>query len=65
MDNHLANSTYMAGDNLTVGDIPLGITAYRWFSMDIEREPYHNVQRWYDLLCERPAFQEHIMNPMA
>ena len=65
MDNHLANSTYMAGDNLTVGDIPLGITAYRWFSMDIEREPYHNVQRWYDLLCERPAFQKHIMNPMA
>ena len=65
MDNHLANSKYMAGDNLTVGDIPLGITAYRWFNMEIEREPYHNVKRLYELLCERPAFQEHVMNPMA
>lgn len=65
MDNHLENSKYMAGDSLTVGDIPLGITAYRWFNMEIEREPYHNVKRWYDLLCERPAFQEHVMNPMA
>ncbi|MBK19164.1 MAG: glutathione S-transferase [Rhodospirillaceae bacterium] len=65
MDNHLANSTYMGGDNFTVGDIPLGITAYRWFNMEIDREPYHNVQRWYDLLCERSAFQEHVMNPMA
>jgi glutathione S-transferase len=65
VDNHLANSKYMASDDFTVGDIPLGITAYRWFSMDIKRESYHNVQRWYDLLCERPAFQKHIMNPMA
>ena len=65
MDNQLSNSTYLAGSTFTVGDIPLGITAYRWFNMEIEREPYINVQRWYDLLCDRPAFQEHVMNPMA
>ena len=65
MDNQLSNSTYLAGSTFTVGDIPLGITAYRWFNMEIEREPYKNVQRWYDLLCDRPAFQEHVMNPMA
>ena len=65
MDAHLVNSTYFDGDKFTVADIPLGITAYRWFNMDIAREPYENVQRWYDLLCERPAFQEHIMKPMA
>ncbi len=65
MDNQLSNSTYLAGSTFTVGDIPLGITAYRWFNMEIEREPYKNVQRWYDLLSDRPAFQEHVMNPMA
>jgi len=65
MDSQLSNSTYLAGNTFTVGDIPLGITAYRWFNMEINREPYTNVQRWYDLLCDRPAFQEHVMNPMA
>lgn len=65
VNNHLANSTYLAGDSFTVCDIPLGITAYRWFVMDIEREDYPHLQRWYDLLCERPAFQEHVMNPLA
>ena len=65
MDTQLSNSTYLAGNTFTVGDVPLGITAYRWFNMEIEREPYINVQRWYDLLCDRPAFQEHVMNPMA
>tara|TARA_Y100000588_G_scaffold135250_1_gene148728 strand:+ start:202 stop:822 length:621 start_codon:yes stop_codon:yes gene_type:complete len=65
MDSRLSNSNYLAGNTFTVGDVPLGITAYRWFNMEIEREPYINVQRWYDLLCDRPAFQEHVMNPMA
>ena len=65
MDSRLSNSNYLAGNTFTVGDVPLGITAYRWCNMEIEREPYINVQRWYDLLCDRPAFQEHVMNPMA
>ena len=64
MDKQLSKSIYLAGDNFTVGDIPLGITAYRWFNMEIKREPFQNVQRWYDLLCERPAFQKFVMNPM-
>lgn len=65
VDAHLANSTYLSGDSFNVTDIPMGITAYRWFIMDIEREDHPNFKRWYDLLCERPAFQEHVMNPLA
>ena len=65
VDNHLANTTYLSGDSFNVTDIPLGITAYRWFAMEIEREDYPHFRRWYDLLCERPAFQEHVMNPLA
>jgi glutathione S-transferase len=65
VDAHLTSSTYMAGDDFTVCDIPLGITAYRWFAMDIEREDHSHFKRWYDLLCERPAFQEHVMQPLA
>ena len=65
VDAHLAGSKFLAGDDFTVCDIPLGITAYRWFAMDMEREDYPNFKRWYDLLCDRAPFQEHVMQPLA
>ena len=65
MDAQLSKTTYLAGDDFTIGDIPLGITAYRWFVMDMEREDYPNLKRWYDLLTTRKAFQDAIMNPLA
>lgn len=64
LDAHLKESKYVAGDSFTVGDIPLGIAAYRWFNMEMQREDHPNLKRWYDLLTERPPFQEHIMQPM-
>ena len=64
LDTHLKNSKYIAGESFTMGDIPIGITAYRWFNMEMEREPYKDLKRWYNLLCDRPPFQEHIMQPL-
>jgi len=64
LDAHLKSSKFVAGDKFTVGDIPLGIAAYRWFNMEIKREDHPSLKRWYDLLTERPPFQEHIMQPM-
>ncbi len=65
LDKQLSKTAYLAGDDFTIGDIPLGITAYRWFSMDMEREDYPNFKRWYDLLTERKAYQDAVMNPLA
>ena len=56
---------FITGAQFTVGDIPVGIAAYRWFAMDIEREDYPNLKAWYDRLTQRPAFREHIMQPLA
>lgn len=65
LDDRLSRSEYVAGDNFTVGDIPLGIMAYRWFNLDIEREEMGHLVRWYESLSVRPAFQEHVMIGMA
>jgi glutathione S-transferase len=65
MDAQLSKTTYLAGDDFTIGDIPLGITAYRWFVMDMEREDYPDLKRWYDSLTTRKAFQDAVMNPLA
>jgi len=61
LDRYLGETAYVAGDALTVGDIPVGIYAYRWYQFDIERKTLPNLQRWYAALAERPAFQTHVM----
>lgn len=64
LDRYLGETTYVAGDDFSMGDIPVGIAVYRWFNLPIEREDYADLKRWYDLLAQRPGFREHIMNPM-
>jgi len=61
----LADSAYLAGDHFTMGDIPIGIAAWRWFNMPIEREDYPHLRRWSDALCERPGYQRFIMKPVT
>jgi glutathione S-transferase len=39
----------------------MGVAAWRWFNMAIERPPYANLDRWFARLCERPAFRQHCM----
>ena len=63
LDAHLQGHEYVAGDALTVGDIALGPTIYRWLTLDIDRPPLPNLEAWHDRLMERPAYREHVMVP--
>lgn len=65
LDGYLANSAYVAGDGLTMGDIPIGISTWRWFAMPVERPDFPNVARWFETLKDRPAYREHIMRDLA
>jgi len=65
LDDHLANNAYVAGDALSMGDVPLGPMVYRYLAMDVERPSLPNVQAWYERLAERPAFQRHVMIPFG
>ncbi len=61
LDAHLADKHYVAGDKFTMGDIPLGAVAYRYFNVEVERPSMPNIEAWYQRLCERPAYQQHVM----
>ncbi len=61
VDARLEGRRFIAGDRLTMGDIPLGMSLYRYFEMDIERPKLPNVEAWYARLQERPAYREHAM----
>jgi glutathione S-transferase len=64
-DAQLAKSEYIAGKSFTIADIPLGVAAYRWFNLPIERPAQANVERWYQRLTQRPAFKAHCMLPLT
>ena len=63
LDDHLESRGYVAGDSLTIGDVALGSTIYRWLTLDIDRPPLPNLEAWHDRLQERPAYREHVMVP--
>jgi glutathione S-transferase len=48
-----------------MGDIPAGISVYRWLAMPLARPEFPNVSRWYKILTERPGFQTHVMHPLT
>jgi glutathione S-transferase len=65
VDGQLTGRDYIAGDAFSMGDIPLGVAAYRWFNLPVERPPMPNLERWYERLCRRDAFRKHCMLPLT
>jgi len=65
VDKVLATRKFVAGDDLTIGDIPMGIAAHRWFTIPVERDRHPNVEAWYRRLIDRPAFKKSVVNPPA
>jgi glutathione S-transferase len=62
LDGHLAGSKYIAGDMITMGDMPVAIFSWRWFGLPIQRENYPNLKRWYDSIASRPAFKKNVID---
>jgi glutathione S-transferase len=65
LDQHLATRRFVTGDSLTMGDIPVGASCYRYYGLPIARPSLSNVEAWYERLKERRAFREHVMLPIT
>lgn len=65
LEQGLQGKKYVAGDAFSIGDIPVGIAAYRFHALEIARPALPNLEAWYKRLCERPAFQKWIMKPLS
>lgn len=63
LDAQLAKTPYLSGDSLTIADIPAGTLTHRWLTWTpLELLPSHpNLNAWYERLCERPAYREHVI----
>lgn len=63
-DDRLAQHDYLAGDRLTVADIMLGTLLYRYYTLEeITRPDLPALEKYYQRLTQRPAYQEHVMVP--
>jgi glutathione S-transferase len=63
LDAHLHDREYVAGNTLTIGDLALGPTIYRWLTLDIDRPALSNLEAWHGRLTDRLPYREHVMVP--
>lgn len=65
LDGQLGKQPYVAGDTLTLADIAMGNSAYRWFAFSMTRPEFPHLRAWYDRISQRPGFREHIAKPLV
>jgi glutathione S-transferase len=69
IDAGLRRHDYIAGAEFTLCDIPWGVHVHRWFGMNyhgLTRPDMPALRAWYDRLCQRPAYRQHIVaTPIA
>jgi glutathione S-transferase len=60
MDVQLGKTQYLAGDEFSYGDIPVGIMIYRYMQLIPERPATPHLDRWYAAISSRAAFKEQV-----
>lgn len=61
----LERQPYVAGDHLTVGDIPLGMIINRWFTLPITRPSLPVIEAYHQRLSARPAYRRNVIEAPA
>jgi len=64
-DSVLSQRRYLAGEDFTMGDIPLGCHVQLWMRLPLERPAHRHLQAWFERLCERPAFRKIVDIPLS
>lgn len=60
-DAQLAKTDWLAGPEMTLADFTFGAQLYRYFTLPFERADLPALAAYYQRLCERPAYAEHVM----
>lgn len=65
MEHYLTEKPWLSGDSFGVGDIPMGVYAYTWFSLPFDKPGFPAIEGWYARICERPGFAQQVMIPLT
>lgn len=61
LDAALAQREFVAGPTLSLADLALGPSVYRWFELQVERPKQPHLRAWYERMAQRPGFLTHVM----
>lgn len=65
LDAYLAGRKFVAGDELTIGDLAFGPVVYLVNNVPFDRPKLANYDAWYARISERPAFRKVVALPVA
>jgi glutathione S-transferase len=61
LDAQLAKTAFVAGEALSMGDIPVALITYRFRRLVPDRPGLDHLERWFTAIEQRPAFKEHVL----
>ena len=65
LDNALADQPWFSGDEFGTGDIAIAPFIYNLFNVGLSWTERPHLERWYQQLTGRPAFQKAVMIPVS
>ena len=65
LDEHLSRQPFMAGDALTMADIPIACEVHRWWGLPQPRPAWPHLERWYAQWLAMPASRGVLDLPLS
>jgi glutathione S-transferase len=65
LDAHLAQGPFMAGERLTMADIPLACELHRWWGLPLPHRERPHLRRWYEGIRKLPAARGVLDLPLS
>jgi glutathione S-transferase len=65
LDEHLSRQAFMAGDALTMADIPIACEVHRWWGLPQPRPAWPHLERWYAGWLTLPASRGVLDLPLS
>ncbi|MCJ2185000.1 glutathione S-transferase family protein [Novosphingobium sp. 1949] len=65
LDRYLTEQPWLSGGRFGIGDIPMGVYAYTWFSLPFDKPEFPALADWYARIQERPGFAPYVMIPLT
>lgn len=65
LERYLGEKPWLSGSQFGIGDIPMGVYAYTWFSLPFEKPEFPAMAEWYARIRERKGYAEQVMIPLT
>jgi glutathione S-transferase len=65
VNEHLAHTPWLSGTDMGIGDMPVGVYAHTYFTIDIDRPALPHLRAWYEQLAARAAYARTVMIPLS